>query len=443
MHAESAIGLTRKLASFASGFTIDMAPLTVAENAKLAILDCLGVSVLAVAQEIGAATIVFARENASSGSCTIWGTGLTSNARDAAFCNGVLSHGLDFDDRNHSSTFTLAAALAATEQYDLSGLRALESFIVGREVRNTLDKLFSDRNSGIGPGAKGWHSNGILGPIAAACAAGNALRLRETQMLNAIGLAAGSGGALTRDGGTMAKPFRTGHAAATGMTCVLLARSGFSSDETVLEGRYGLLDALSPIPDAAIQSLGKDLGTRFHLESAIKVKPFASCTATHSTTEAMLRLRQKHSVQPEAVESIECDLKPYPLLRQNPQRGFEGRFSMPFCLAVALTSGRLAPTDFTNELVDHPTIRRLIGCTKHTPGGSVLIVTLCNGTRILEEITPASNLLGAQEIKSKFHHCADDVLSRCSATAAVDMIEALDTVPSVRKLTQALRTQIQ
>jgi hypothetical protein len=94
----------------------------------------------------------------------------------------------------------------------------------------------------------------------------------------------------------MAKPFRTGHAAATGLTCALLASSGFSADETILEGRHGLLEALSPLPDAAVQSLGRDLGIKFHLESGIKCKPFASCTATHSTTEAMLRLREKNSI---------------------------------------------------------------------------------------------------------------------------------------------------
>ena len=169
--------------------------------------------------------------------------------QDAAFCNGVLSHGLDFDDRNHSSTFTLAASMAITEQYDLPGMRALEAFIVGREVRNSLDKLFSDRNSGVGPGARGWHSNGILGPIAAACSAGNALRLGREQMLAAIGLAAGSCGALTRDGGTMAKPFRTGQAAATGLTCVLLAKSDFSADETISRGSIRLTRCALTAPE--------------------------------------------------------------------------------------------------------------------------------------------------------------------------------------------------
>src|SRR5215470_4487698 len=241
-------GLSQKLAEFAVSFHLEQAPPVVLENAKLAILDCIGVSILATSQEIGAALLNFARENTGKGNCTVWGTGMMVSPRDAALINGALAHGLDYDDRNHSTTYTLAASMAVAEQLDLSGATALEAFIVGREVRNSLDPLFGKRSSGIGPGARGWHSNGVLGPIASASSASKVLGLNLHQTLAAIGLAAGSCGALTRDGGTMAKPFRTGHAAATGLTCALLARSGFTSDETVLEGRYGLLEALGPLP---------------------------------------------------------------------------------------------------------------------------------------------------------------------------------------------------
>ena len=52
-------------------------------------------------------------------------------------------------------------------------------FIAGREIRSALDGLFSKRSSGIGPGARGWHSNGILGPVAAACSVSKILDLEH------------------------------------------------------------------------------------------------------------------------------------------------------------------------------------------------------------------------------------------------------------------------
>lgn len=208
--------LSRRLADFTATFQLAGAPARAIDNAKLAILDCLGVAMLATRQEIGVNLLKFADANITTGPCTIWGTGKAATARDAALVNGILAHGLDYDDRNHSTTYTLATSLAVAEQLNLSGAKMLAAFIAGREVRNSLDGLFGRRGDGIGPGAKGWHSNGILGPIAAACSASHALNLSPRQTLAAIGLAAGSCGALTRDGGTMAKPFRCGHAAAAG-----------------------------------------------------------------------------------------------------------------------------------------------------------------------------------------------------------------------------------
>ncbi|MGH7816417.1 MAG: MmgE/PrpD family protein, partial [Candidatus Binatia bacterium] len=201
MH-KSTDGLSRKLAEFSQSFELAQAPAAVVNNAKLAILDCLGVSVLATAQEIGDCLRKFAGANVSPGNCTVWGMEIKTSARDAAFLNGTLAHGLDYDDRNHSTTYTLAAAIATAESVEASGGQALEAFIVGREVRASLDRIFSSRSSGIGPGARGWHSNGILGPIASACSASRIYGLNAPQTLAAIGLAAGACGALTRDGGT-------------------------------------------------------------------------------------------------------------------------------------------------------------------------------------------------------------------------------------------------
>jgi 2-methylcitrate dehydratase PrpD len=331
--------------------------------------------------------------------------------------------------------------MAVAEQHDLSGVQLLEAFIVGREVRNSLDKLFLDRNSGVGPGARGWHSNGILGAIAAACSVGNALRLDKPQILHALGLAAGSCGALTRDGGTMAKPFRTGHAAATGMVCAFLAKSGFSADEAALEGRFGLLDALSPIPDAALRELGNGLGIKFHLETGIKSKPLASCTATHSTTEAMLRLASRNSIDAQAVESVECDIKPYPLVRTYPTRGFEGRFSMAFCLAIALIHGRLDQDDFTDAHVSDPRVQAIMKRTKHVPGSTTLVVRLRDGTCLREALAPPANFTSIDEINSKFHRCTEGILTDCNADEAMRTVHDLERA-SVRQLGKLLRTEI-
>ena len=104
----------------------------------------------------------------------------------------------------------------------------MAGFIAGREIRSALDGLFSKRSSGIGPSARGWHSNGIPGPVAAACSVSKILDLSIEQTRAAIGLATAIWpGRLTRDGGKMAKPFRVGQAAANGMTCCAVGERRF------------------------------------------------------------------------------------------------------------------------------------------------------------------------------------------------------------------------
>src|SRR6516225_8327516 len=64
--------LSSKLAEFTVGLILDSVPGRALENAKLAILDCLGVAVLASRQEIGTILLNFARYNIGAGPCTIW-----------------------------------------------------------------------------------------------------------------------------------------------------------------------------------------------------------------------------------------------------------------------------------------------------------------------------------------------------------------------------------
>jgi 2-methylcitrate dehydratase PrpD len=435
---QSIDGLSRKLAEFARSFQLAQAPAAVVNNAKLAILDCLGVSVLATSQEIGDCLDKFAKANVSPGNCTVWGMEIKTSVRDAAFLNGTLAHGLDYDDRNHSTTYTLAASIASAESVEANGRQALEAFIVGREVRASLDRIFSSRSSGIGPGARGWHSNGILGPIAAACSASRIFGLNSQQTLAAIGLSAGACGALTRDGGTMAKPFRCGHAAATGVTSALLAQAGFSSDETALEGRYGLLEAVGPLSDDILESLGKNLGVEWDLAHSLRIKPFASCTATHSGLEAMLRLRQREKIAADDVEAIECDLRPYPLVRARPSRGYEGRFSMPFCLAMTLVHGTVTPNDFVDERLQDPRIQNLIQRTRHIKEESLTVI-LKNGKKISESFQPISNLTEWPQVRDKFAQSVAETFSKQRTENIIDRVSHLENLDSVRQLTELLQ----
>jgi 2-methylcitrate dehydratase PrpD len=317
----------------------------------------------------------------------------------------------------------------------------LEAFVAGREVRMSLDPLFANRFAGAGPGARGWHANGILGPIGAACSAVKILGLGTAQTVNAIGLAAGSCGALGRDGGTMAKPFRAGHAAAAGVTCALLAQDGFTADTESLEGPYGLLSALGPVDQEVVNALAHNLGVEFSLaKHGIKVKKYAAANATHAPVEAMLRLLQKRPLSPIEVERIECDLKPYPLLRLSPENGHEGKFSMAYCLAVALLHRRLNPEDFSDAVANGRELKDLIRTVHHRPEEKSLTVVLKDGEEITEPVPPIRDLQTWDEVVHKFDECTSRVFTDAQCASIVDRVANLEELPSVKLLTEALRT---
>ena len=331
--------LSQKLASFSDSFKIVDAPKSALANAKLAVLDCFGVSILAVTEEAGKGLLRLADKRNGMGHAASGVRRHLASARDAAFANGTLAHALDYDDGGHASTFILAVAMAMAERDNVSGEALLDAFIVGREVRMALEPVFADRFEGVGPGARGWHGTEFLDPF-------GSLRCRQNygigyrSHVHAIGLAAGSCGALGRDGGTLAKPFRAGQAASAGVTCALLAAEGFTGDEQALEGPYGLLSAIGPVNETILATLGKDLGREYDLSKhGVKIKNIAAGARAHAPVEAMLRLIKKSPIACADVESIECDVHPFPLLRLVPKRAHEGRFSMAYCLSVPAASG--------------------------------------------------------------------------------------------------------
>jgi 2-methylcitrate dehydratase PrpD len=189
-----------------------------------------------------------------------------------------------------------------------------------------------------------------------------------------------------------------------------------------------------------LASLGKHLGIEWELSRGLRIKPFASCTATHAGLEAMLRLASREKIAAAAVEQIECDLRPYPLVRARPTRGYEGRFSMPFCLAVALVSGKVTPADFTDERLQEPQIQALIERTRHAPE-EVLTVTLKNGSKFSEPFQPPTNLTEISQVQEKFADAVSRVFSPQRTAAVVDQVMRLEDIGKIADLTALLRPE--
>ena len=91
------------LAEFAAGLRFEDVPAPVIERAKLLILDSLGVGLAANAYNFAGTSLKGIAALGGTGSSTVIGRNERLPLRDAALANGILIHGLDFDDTHLGS----------------------------------------------------------------------------------------------------------------------------------------------------------------------------------------------------------------------------------------------------------------------------------------------------------------------------------------------------
>src|SRR2546421_8956010 len=139
---------------------------------------------------------------------------------------------------------------------------------------------------------RGLHATSICGAVGAAVAVAMLQGQDEAGIASAAGIAASMGAGLleaNRTGGTV-KRIHCGWAAHSGVATADLARHGLTGPPTVLEGRFGFLQAFCgdrAHPDAVVRGLG----TGWELPRVV-FKPYPCNHFTHAGVDAALRLRR-------------------------------------------------------------------------------------------------------------------------------------------------------
>src|SRR6187551_68467 len=138
-HVEPRLAPSHALAEFAANMRYDDIPPPVRELAKLLILDALGCGLAATDYEFARSTLAGAHALGGDGPCAVIGNQQRLPLRDAALVNGVLLHGLDFDDSNflgivHPTVACLPAALGVGQMRGTSGRDMLTAYVAGMEA---------------------------------------------------------------------------------------------------------------------------------------------------------------------------------------------------------------------------------------------------------------------------------------------------------------------
>ncbi|WP_309239968.1 MmgE/PrpD family protein [Actinomadura sp. J1-007] len=389
----------------------------------------------------------------------------------AALLNGTLAHSLDFDDTHlpsvlHPSASVVPAALAAAEAQGASGAALLDAIGAGVEIAVRLGMAGYD--PGLGNSVffeRGLHATAICGAFGAAAACAMLSGLDAAGVADAMGIAASMGSGLleaNRTGGTV-KRVHCGWAAHAAVTAAGMARTGITGPPTVLEGRFGLLQAFcgdQADPDALTDRLGE------HWElPGIFFKPYPCNHFTHAGIDAALRLRA-NGLDPTAIDDLELGA-PTAVLRTigepaqdkaRPKSGYHAAFSGPYTVAAALLGGGglgVSHEDFTDEAAADPARLALAAKVRCVPDArcdqifphrfpAVLRVRLRDGT-VLEERVEANRggpdrPLSAAELAAKFHLNATRHVSPARADEITERAYELADLPNVDTLTTLLTT---
>jgi 2-methylcitrate dehydratase PrpD len=437
-------GATEALAQFVVGTRLEDIPAIVVQNAKLMILDTVGV-ILAGARDPGCKLLArWVKDQEAVSRATVIGQGFRSSPLLAALANGHASHALDYDDSGHYSTQTLPAALALGEPAHLSGAKILQAYILGREVCSRLDAAFdAGREKLRGPTYRGWHHTGTNGSLGAAAAGAVVHSLDVEQLKTAFGIAANGACGLRANMGTMAKALVSGNAARNGVMAATLAKRGFTAEKSILETAQGMADAFCDEGDIDWNSMTRDLGKRYELERGAITKEYPCCSPAHRPIEAVLEIVKVHGIRADDVDWIECDPHSFSLRRNEARDSHEGQYSLIYCLSVALLDGRMGLRQMTDERVRAQDVQTLMRRLRIVPppDGPVerrpkerVTIHLKNRQSYSAEITRPRRIDNRNDLEAKFLTCVQESLSPESAARVCDTVLNLENLADIAKL---------
>ena len=131
--------ISQRLADFTARLSLGQMPPAVPLRAKHLLLDALGCAFAARREEFAARIAASVARLAGAGPRRVIGMPHRLPLRDAALVNGMLMHGLDYDDTHaagilHVTVSTFPAALAAAAHVGASGAALLTAYIAGVET---------------------------------------------------------------------------------------------------------------------------------------------------------------------------------------------------------------------------------------------------------------------------------------------------------------------
>lgn len=456
-HSESPAA---RLIEFAGSLNLDSIPRDVVDRARWCLLDALGCGLFGSGQTWSKLMFDEMSAEQSRGVCTVYGQRETLAAAPAALCNGTAIHGFELDDviaaaLVHPGTVIVPAVMAAAEAVDGSGADLLRGVVVGYEAMSRLSLAL-----GTGPSERGFHKTSVVGPVAAAIAAGVVMGLRPDQLTCAVGLACSTGSGIKSfaagHGGGMVKRMHAGRAAEAGVRVSQLAQRGFTGPGSAVDGRLGLLEVFGG-ESADPERLRRGLGEEWALND-VWIKVYPTCGWIQGPAQLLLGMRGAQPLAPHRVRKVIVGTSAFAVKHngnKSPADTMEAQYSLPYCTALALTGDPGNPDAYSLDAIGNPALRELAQRVELQvdaeseaayPGrvGSRVRLQLDDGeTREAATLDPHGSPADPctdDEVIAKFKRLAALAPLPCDASAIVHAVRSLEKFGSARQFTALMRT---
>ena len=354
--------LTGKLANFIVGLNYQGLPGEVILKTKHCLMDTIGAALAGSnTPEALVAKRLAQKLNPKREATLFTGKGKVG-VLEAAMANGMMSHVLELDDGNrfaqgHPGVVVIPAVLALGEKEKGKGKDIIPAIVAGYEIFGRVGAAGNPSHFN-----RGFHTTGTCGTFAAAAAAGRLLKLNESEMVSALGIAGSQAAGLFAfmADGSMTKVLHAGKAAQNGILSAFLAKEGFTGPAAILEDRRGFYkafaDAFNP------QRITDGLGEKYEIMNTY-VKFHAACRHSHPSIDAILEISSKNSIKTQEIEKI--NVYTYSIAAQlidgkQVSTPISGKMSLPYSAAVAILYGKVGLDEFKPKAMNNPAVRTLM-----------------------------------------------------------------------------------
>lgn len=368
--------ISEQLAQFAAGLRYAEIPAAVSERARYLVLDALGIALASTRFDYAGAALQ-GMLTFGEGSRAVFGMGRRLALRDAVTVNGVLIHGLDYDDTHiegvvHVSSSCFPAAFGVAAETGATGQDFLAAYITAIEVASRIGM-----GAAGGLHLAGLHPTGSVAAFSAALASARLYGMDAERMVMAQGIALSTMASSSRQynrEGAGSKRLHPGWGATAGITAAALARAGITGPRAAYEGEYGFyqvnmarhMERLRP------ELVTAQLGTVWETAN-VAIKPIPACHLVHACADAAAALSREHALQVEDIVAVQA-LVPReayavvcepPARRRRPESNYAAQFSLHYATACALRFGRFGFAELDPAHWRDPALLALVDKVEH------------------------------------------------------------------------------